>query len=202
MDDITMLKDLKSRCPTEETILRDILHPADKGADWLGHETYEWYYVLGQYFQPKRLIEIGTRFGYSLTAMCLGSNQKGIEVWSYDSERDCGGSCEYVANHYRQAKENNTLDVRFNYTVVDTRNLKRLGLPDKVDLAHVDGDHSPRGCCEDACLVREWVRPGGVILIDDVKEGGVRFGADVFCERYKLTPQFLDCFRGLYVIRV
>jgi hypothetical protein len=204
MDKVTVLDRvvvLKQLCRlTELDLLQDILHPMDVGASFLGHESYVWYYVLGQHYRPKTLVEIGTRFGYSLRSMIYGSGQP-VEAWCYDNEYDHEGSLQYVENFFRSRLPYS----RFHPHRVNTRDLNSLGIPAEVDLAHVDAEHTERGSYEDCLLVRPYVRPGGVILVDDVGgEDGkhVKAGADRFCEEFGLQPVFLDNYRGVYLIHL
>jgi predicted O-methyltransferase YrrM len=197
MNDVDPILELQAKAPYEYHILKPVLHPSDWGLDFVVRGTYRVYYSVGQYFVPTTILEIGTRYGYSLHAMAAGSARP-VRAYSYDVEEDRGSS-EWTKNHLGP-------DVSFRYTVADTRLISGLELPEPIDLAHVDGDHSEQGCYEDLCLVHPHIRSGGVILVDDVGEsdnfGGPRAAAMVFCREHKLTPQYLPSYRGMFLIRV
>jgi predicted O-methyltransferase YrrM len=196
------LQELKACCSlTEDQILGDIVREVDHGAEFLGQETYVWYYVLGQYFRPKSILEIGTRYGYSLKCLVLGSGVAET-IWSYDSEYDFVGSIDYVQRYFAR----HFPFIQLHAQKVNTRYLQLLPQVNKVDLAHVDADHSEQGSYEDCLLSLKLVRSGGVLLVDDMGFVGgdarARAGADRFCRDVGLKPLFLHNFRGIYVIPI
>jgi hypothetical protein len=192
----------KNNClVTEDQLLADQVHPLDVGQSYLGKDTYVWYYAIGMAIRPKTILEIGTRFGYSLKCMALGSGQENMDLWFFDSEYDYFGSINYVKNYFTR----NAPLTRVTATKVNTRHLKEIVLDTKVNLAHVDGDHSEKGAYEDCCLCLPVIKSGGYLLVDDVGgENGktVRAGADRFCQENGLKPEYLDCYRGMYVIQI
>lgn len=193
--------------PTEEQIVGPIAHSFDDRADFWGHQTYVWYWRIGKKYQPKTLVEIGTRFGYSLRAMFLGSIEgygisrsvappppRNLRAYTFDDERDHSGSNDYTRAHMA------TLGVDMIPTKINTRELKSLNLPEQVDLGHVDGDHTTQGAYEDCGLVWEAIRPGGIMVVDDIKAPLVKEGVDRWCAEKGIFPEYLECYRGLYLI--
>jgi predicted O-methyltransferase YrrM len=197
MSILEKLQKLKETCKlSEEDILREI-HNLDVGMPWMNKDTYIWYYILGQVFRPKTILEIGTRFGYSLRSMILGSEQTS-EIWFYDSELDYEGSIQYVVDYF----SGNFPNVLVNWTKINTRELKKLDVNQKVDLCHIDAEHSAKGCYEDCWLCYEILdKQSGVMLIDDVGDNQeVRIGADKFCKEINVSPVYLDTYHGIYIL--
>lgn len=159
---------LKHKAEIEESDW-DFLQPIRQGQDaghdyWAANNTYNWYRAIGRAVKPRRIVEIGVRFGYSLYSLVMGSlegGQKGLEAIAIDSEGYEPGS-QAVA-----ARAVSPLVTAYGRHVLDTNNVASLSL-DSVDLAHVDGDHSEVGCRYDMWLVWETLKPGGVLLVDDV----------------------------------
>jgi predicted O-methyltransferase YrrM len=184
---------------TEEALLADVLHPLDAEADWTRQGTYLWYWAIGRALRPTSVLEIGTRFGYSLASLVKGS-ERVSRVVSYDMELDHVGSIDYVEDYLR--KQHTKIAVRS--VRVDTRTLDALPAVDgPIDLAHVDADHSEEGCYHDCTLAFAVLCDGGWLVIDDVgaAEGDprARRGADRFLREHGLAPIFVDAYRGMYL---
>jgi predicted O-methyltransferase YrrM len=155
---------MKRDCPlTDKQVLGGLLQDKDRDAWYLqGSDYCAWYYTLGRRWRPARLAEIGVRFGYSLRALVLGSRSAGqtvAEVFGWDDESYEPGCLRVVEQHLA--------DVPLVLHRVNTRTLDRLG-PVGLDLVHIDGDHSQEGCRHDLGLAWAALRPGGVLLVDDV----------------------------------
>lgn len=195
MDIITPVLDAVLIAPGELDILGE-LHPADIGQEWMDKGTYRFYWAIGRAFRPESYIEIGVRFGYSIQSIAAGSGQLKT-VYGFDNEYDMPGSLS-VADARVRGLVRNTY-----FTKADSQTLETLGRI-QADLAHVDGMHTRDGVYHDCELAIEAIKPGGILLIDDV--GGdagleVRRGSLDFCEAYKLTPHYLHCYHGMYLIR-
>ncbi len=118
----------------------------------------------------RRIIEIGTFTGYSSTAMALALPSDGTMLC-------CDVSEEWTAIAHRTWKAAGVaqlVELRI-APAVDT--LSTLG-PDTFDLAFIDADKPSYDAYYEGCL--RVVRPGGLILIDNVLQGGrvVEDGAD------------------------
>jgi predicted O-methyltransferase YrrM len=182
---------------TEDEILGDFLHPQDVGAYFLRHRTYVFYYVVGLHFQPESILELGTRYGYSLKAMVEGS-KKARRLFSVDGELDDPGSCAYTSAKFALLRP----EIDFRSLKANLRDLTTLRefVNAPADLAHVDADHSAHGTYQDCHLAYEMVRPGGVMVIDDVKPGDARIGADRFIREVGCRCEYYDTYRGNYVL--
>lgn len=117
---------------------------------------------------PRRIVEIGTRAGYSAWVMldaCPDATLVGIDA-------DFGGDLVVTHGGFKgaceHAKEILPPD-RFRLQIADSHCLEKL--PD-ADLAYVDGDHTPAGCLADMYLVQR----SGIkkMLVDDTQFDGVR----------------------------
>ena len=87
MDEIYNLKPESIFDVADESVFferKDIEH---KGYINSGN-CYELYYAISKYYNPDTILEIGTRNGYSLYSMMLGSNVLS-KVVGYDKDMDC-----------------------------------------------------------------------------------------------------------------
>lgn len=199
MDAGKFIDTIRLACPLSEAeIIGGSLHPDDAAImhehRFLVSGKYVWYWAIGCYYQPKRILEIGVRFGYSLRAMCAGAGG-GQSVIGYDSEKDKPGSSQWAARQLRDLSPDITI------VKADTRTIDEIRIPWMADLSHVDGDHTSEGCYRDCVLAYTATRPGGVMLIDDVKGASEKLGADQFCKMFGVVPEYLDTYSGLYIVR-
>lgn len=196
MDDlIKAVLQAVENAPHEADILGTI-HPADIGQPWMNQDTYRIYWAIGRAFKPTSYLEIGVRFGYSIQAVATGSGRLKT-AYGFDNEYDLAGSLDIARSRLASIVENLHLQK------YDTQSLATLGnVP--TDIAHIDGWHTRQGVYHDCQLAFPQVKANGLLLIDDV--GGidgaeVRRGADEFCTDHGLTPHYLPCFHGMYLIR-
>lgn len=184
-----------AHCPLTETeILRDVVHPLDTDAYFLGQGTYCLYRALGMVFRPETILEIGVRFGYSLKSLSAGS-ERVRTIYGFDNEYDLPGSLALAARNLA------SLGADVHLALLDTQAEYDLPVPERVDLAHVDGWHTEQGCYHDCQLVLPHLRKGGILVVDDAR-GEVREGADRFCREHGLVPVLLPCFTDMYLIEI
>lgn len=171
-------------------------HPSDLRQPWIGRDTYRIYWAIGRAFQPETMLEIGVRFGYSIASMARGGGSL-KSVHGFDNESDFFQSLKHAGERLTPLIANLCL-VKINSQVVTS-----IDIP-PVDIAHVDGLHTYAGVRHDCQLAYNALRPGGILLIDDVggeSDKDVRWGADRFCAENGLIPQYLPCHTGMYVVR-
>ena len=184
---------------TDPLVLGDIVRPGDARAPWVtGANNYVWFHLVGAYYRPRRVLEIGTRFGYSLWAVLKGAGLSDVaEVTCYDAEVDDDHEpLAFVERWFARRG----IQVRANRD--DTRLLTALDVPTPVDYALVDADHSEAGCYHDCELAWACVRPGGVLAVDDTEPGGeVRAAAERFCRARGVPWAHLPTYRGLTLVR-
>lgn len=124
-----------------------------------------------QKFKPKRILEIGVRYGYTAICFCLAAKAAGIERPVYVGVDDESyppapgvnvGSCA-------KANDNFTIAVPF----ADARAIRWnsfSGIPATLgtfDLIHVDGNHDTHGVLNDLGHCWPILNIGGFILLDD-----------------------------------
>ena len=117
-----------------------------------------------------RILEIGTFTGYSSTAMALAMPADG-RITCLDVSREW---TDRAREAWRDAGVADRVDLRIGPAV---ESLRELG-DDAFDLAFIDADKTSYDAYYEGCL--RVVRPGGLILIDNVLQGGrvVDAGAD------------------------
>lgn len=154
---------------TDKALLAGFVQERDEPEDWISsRNTYAWYYAIAHHFRPRRIAEIGVRFGYSATAMMKGSLDAGVgkvDYAGFDNGNYIPGS-NWV---FRNSLSTSAIAHRVNAQLFDlnTQNCNGLAV-DSIDLFHVDGDHTYAGAIHDLNLAREVTRDGGIILVDDV----------------------------------
>lgn len=157
-----------------------------------GENTYYADYAgIGRRYAPKRVLEIGVRFGYSGIAITSGALAGGarppVQYVGLDAEFFAGNTNDERYSNYRSnaiAAENFRRyrpGVEATFYTCDTRN----GLPDEIliqqfDLINVDGDHSYEGAFGDMNRVWSLLASGGIMIVDDTGMEGVRRAVEQF----------------------
>lgn len=185
---------------TDREILGEHLQACDEGADYIqGRDYYLWYYILARHYRPANIAEIGTRYGYSLKSLVLGSLSRRpageLKVYSFDDE-------SYEPGSTRVARAMcDDLGVASEFTAMDTQESDDLGLS-RIDLFHVDGCHTFAGAFTDLIRARASLSPDGVILIDDVDHSAPHLPRAVrwFCREFGFSYDYVPHFRGLGVL--
>ena len=110
----------------------------------------------------RRILEIGTFTGYSSTAMALAMPADG-RMTCLDASREW---TDRAREAWREAGVEDRVDLRIGPAVESLRELE----DDTFDLAFIDADKIGYDAYYEECL--RVVRPGGLILIDNVLQGG------------------------------
>lgn len=151
-----------------------------------------------------RILEVGVRKGYSAFAFLSArpdAHYLGIDNLS--------GTFGGTGDSYIWAER---LLRRFpNATLLhaDTQQMADYFSATKLDLVHIDGDHTTAGCLHDMNLFWRWVRPGGLMVVDDYDyQPAVRAAAHTFRGNPKngylgLVPylEYIKDYRGEAVFR-
>ncbi len=129
---------------------------------------YADYAKAGFKYKPKKIMEIGVRFGYSAMALVYGSMEAGIKnvhLTGLDDEGYHPGSNQEAQEHFTKLLP----ECHAQFYTIDT---VTKGFPDEVedqtyDLIHVDGNHSVEGALGD--MKNSWriLNKGGVMIVDD-----------------------------------
>ncbi len=202
MSIVSDIAEIRRSCGLRDAdILGDLLQRCDYGSDFVvGDNYYTWFHAIGAYFRPRRIVEIGTRFGYSMKAFVKGA---GLPAGDYslavfDAECD-NDNPEPLSVFERYFRTKMNID-RIRIERVITQKIDTLGISE-MDLGLVDGDHSRDGCYHDCGLVFASLRAGGVMVVDDTNPGCVRDATEDFCKDLELEFTFLPTLRGCHVIR-
>lgn len=141
-------------------LLSSQLHPMDVPVDPTWPRIYMTLFDIVASLQPRHIVEIGVRCGYSaFTMACAAPRARtlGIEKdgdrWTEDTHGGERGLWQW-ADHLMRP---------FDYQLVlaDSRNIRRLPM---TDLVYVDGDHSFDGALADLELAN---LSTNTILVDD-----------------------------------
>jgi len=126
--------------------------------------------LLVQLTGATRILEIGTFTGYSSTAMALAMPPDG-QITCLDASEEW---TDRAREAWRDAGVADRVDLRLGPAADSLRALD----DDTFDLAFIDADKTGYDAYYEGCL--RVVRPGGLILIDNVLQGGrvVDEGAD------------------------
>lgn len=128
------------------------------GYEHIGNgNAFEWKYAIAKLLQPKRILEIGVRFGYSACCFIEGSNL--IQSYTgWDSEIYVPGSnavAEQAVSFCRNKPKTS-------FIKRDSSTVHSLG--GEFDLVHIDSSHQYEICLRDLRLCHGFAR---AILVDD-----------------------------------
>lgn len=129
--------------------------------------------------RPKRVIEIGTRCGYSLAVFSLAAPEARflcIDGAMDDDSIDC-------LAHWKNVVDTYAIDAQL--IVVDSHKVRSLP---PADFAHVDGDHSYAGALQDLNLVAHVP----TILADDCDNAQVKAAVVQFVADRKRSVQWIN----------
>lgn len=119
--------------------------------------AFEWKYAVAKYLQPKRILEIGVRYGYSFACFIMGSDDlEYAEGW--DSELYVEGSNKIAVEAIRSLPKSLKTSVR----KLDSSTVTALS--DRYDLIHIDSSHNYEICLAD---IRKCAEMTKAILVDD-----------------------------------
>jgi Methyltransferase domain/Glycosyltransferase family 9 (heptosyltransferase) len=148
--------------------------------------------------QPKSIVEIGVRAGYSAWTMlraCPQASVYGIDFDGDEREVDASGgfkgACRYAMRLLK--------DEKFELLIADSHTLDKVP---ECDLLYVDGDHSSSGAYQDLLLAEK--SNAKIILVDDYTHiPGIRDACTVFMRaRPHLKGRFISSTTGLYLIEI
>lgn len=168
--------------------MAELLAPFAWRDDETAHKTaasknyYEWYFTYASILRPGIVAEIGVQRGYSAMAMLMG-NPAMRRLYLFDNE-SYGFSLATAVQQIHQAQVTcgSLTDIRA--FLLDTQKIGALPIPDRLDLAHVDGLHTTEGAMHDLALMAQLIRPGGCIILDDLNQPDVDKAAAAFMAAY------------------
>ena len=190
-----------------EDIMQDCIIPnyliAPKDRQWRGRQgdpymttnLYPVYAGIVKEIRPKRLLEIGVRYGYSM-AVALDAwpgieAVVGIDMFSGGGWGGTDGAYHIACAKLRALRRTRWPNLRSlrleNYDTQQVSDLSHLG---EFDLIYVDGDHSPEGCLHDLGLTVPLLAAGGSLVVDDMDHCGLRQTADEFAAAAGLSARY------------
>jgi len=117
--------------------------------------------LLSKMVYPKRILEIGTFTGYATLCLAEGLSADGI-IYTLDINAELE---DMVRNNFARSEYNN----KINYILGDAT--KTINDLDEVfDIVFIDADKKNNGTYYD--LIFDRVRPGGIIIVDNVLWSG------------------------------
>lgn len=121
--------------------------------------------MLSKMSNPKRILEIGTFTGYATLCLAEGLTAEGL-IYTLDVNAELE---EMVRNNFAKSP----LNLKINYLIGDAQQSLK-GLNEVWDLVFIDADKKNNGTYYE--LVLESVRPGGIIIVDNVLWSGKVLG--------------------------
>lgn len=166
-----------------------------------GNNVYSWLVAAGYCFKPRKVGEIGIRFGYSINCILTGLAWQGmssVAVWGIDNDSAWPGSLIQAMQNVKKKWPG----AHVNLFCQDSQKQQGfLGIPEEIDLFHVDGLHTAEAVYHDLNLAWGATRPGGVILCDDVEtDEGAHRGLRRFCREKRVGYTVLPSQDGLAVV--
>lgn len=164
--------------------VRDLLQGNWREDDWFGCDSsvifhYAMKAVVCERFAPRRIIEIGTRCGYSMLVFSAVAPRASFLCIDGAMDNDS----LYCLAHAKRLIERHQLEA--DLVVVDSHAVKSLP---PACFAHVDGDHSFDGALADLRLVQHC----RAILADDCCNPDVRRAVELFAAEQNRTVEYFD----------
>jgi predicted O-methyltransferase YrrM len=195
------------RFPDCKSFLGEMPYYAPKGnvPALYARNYYQFYRVLGQDEKPRSILEIGTRYGYSLISMVLGGIDTVEHVVCLDNQ-SYGNTFDLPS---QQVAEKNLRAVGYKgkaeFYVDNSRNLREHISEDRqFDIVHVDGDHTYGGAKKNMHLAWPNVRPGGIMIVDDIDNKSVWKAVEECIDELGVDDDnvdFMGSKHGLVIIR-
>lgn len=188
----------------DAAILKDIRSSEDSWID--KYDIYSWYRAIGCAKAPQRILEMGVRYGYAGYAMAMGAQWAGIDNLCYvgvDSEYDQIPSNSTAMENIKRLTDDATV-LKISTLSPDevTRAIASLPRSNSFDIVHVDADHSEDGIQRELALAKFWVKPDGLILVDDIDIPHVKKFTENFCLKYGIVPLHIPTMHGLFIINM
>jgi len=165
-------------------------------------EIREYYRIknaIASYLQPKSILEIGVRAGYSAVAFL--SAVPTVSYLGIDAENGQHGGTKGYMEIAKKMLTANFPQAKMEFLKAYSHSPKvRSILKDKIfDMAYVDADHSYKGCLYDLELVAHRAR---YILVDDITFiASVGRACKYFLEKKKYKHIYMESLKGECLIR-
>jgi hypothetical protein len=163
------------------------------------YRAYVWQkFCIARKYQPKTIIEIGVRAGYSAYAFLTAAPES--YYFGFDAENGSHGG--EGGPYLPWAKKQLSKFPNVTLSHLDTQTVDTLG-DIKADFIHVDGDHTSNGVLHDLEMVlKNHLTPDGVIVVDDIDRiDEVKNGVAYFLRHNpNLKYKYMETFNGEVLI--
>src|SRR4051812_20298701 len=166
--------------------------------------------IAGEDLRPA--VEIGVHRGRSLVALAVAERAVGGHAWGIDPyvlraypDRTMGGAApagveEWLREHDFDAAHDDALRAIAGNRLEGSCTLLRLTSadaaprfgPGTIGLLHVDGNHSEDAVRDDLERYLPRVRPGGIVVVDDISWGSVRRAAEPLLAGAEIVFELVD----------
>lgn len=170
--------------PKFEYWCENVLHPEDVHPwEFRTPEFYEEYrvkYAIAKLVKPKRILEIGVRFGYSARSFLFAAPKAsylGLDIDEPSWGPYSGVPRLWATERLRELYPYNSI----NTYKIDTQKEKPSFVSESFDFIHIDADHSYEGALND--MENFWPFCSNTMVVDDYVE--VRRSVDEFVRRHK-----------------
>jgi predicted O-methyltransferase YrrM len=157
---------------------------------------YQVKYEIAKELNPKRILEIGVRAGYSAKSFldaCPDAEYVGV-----DAENGTHGGQD---GPWLWWAKQLLADRNATFHMLDSQSVKNFDWG-TFDLIHVDGDHSEQGALHDMKLALACLAENGAILVDDYDYiPTVRAAVDRFVASQSVRHEYRKSLRGEILIR-
>jgi predicted O-methyltransferase YrrM len=193
--------------------LDQIIHPMDVDSDWALHPlnysahasaVLDWKIPFPPEVGNFKVCEIGSRFGYSASAILGVLGGDAAEITCFDDELYVKGSNEVLSQNLSK------LFPHVKAMIVKEKSQDLTDLMGSYDIIHVDGDHTGPGTRSDMTLAWSCLNPGGLMLVDDawLHRKDIEDVVEGFVQHSPYTSPGLEVakainyvsYRGLYAI--
>lgn len=147
--------------------MKTVVHPTEKSRPqmFLRWEYFYTKYSICKLIKPKKICELGVRFGYSAYSFCL----TGPEIYHGYDKPDLEGGAFISGDPHEYCKSIiSDLVKEVKITNINTKELTPK-IMDSYDFIHVDAGHTYEDATRDLNIALSVALPGAYILVDDYK---------------------------------
>jgi hypothetical protein len=187
-------------------VMAQIIHPDERATVPAGQLTHiVSKYLLARKHQPRRIVEVGVRYGYSAAAWllaCPKATYLGLDIIATRKGTHGGlgrgtNTFPYVRSMLARLAPSAQIEL------IHANSQQMPGFP-PADFYHIDGDHTAAGALADIDKAFSACGPGGVIVVDDYDLlAPVRTACDQFAKDHAVAIAKAGRFpswRGEFVI--
>jgi len=194
--------------------VRKVLHPREN-SNYSENKAVDMYKIkaaISRILEPKKIFEIGIRYGYSAAALLWCNSEAsytGLDWFQRGNNFSLTSTEQYqllslmLKSWYPQAEISVNMGDSFVESVQNNW-CERLG--DQIDLVNVDGDHSFDGCLNDLLFAGKLVKDGGYLLVDDYTNpkysDDIKKAISEFSNKYDTELVVFPSWRGDALIQV